>query len=76
MMMVNDMDNELPKRKELRLKNFDYSTPSAYFITVCTHNRKNTLSHIVGAIHETPETKLTKYGEIVDVFINNIPERF
>ena len=53
-----------------------YSTLSAYFITVCTHGRKNTLSCIVGVIHESPETKLTKYGEIVDVFINNIPERF
>jgi REP element-mobilizing transposase RayT len=54
MMMVNDMDNELPKRKELRLKKFDYSTPAAYFITMCTHDRKNTLSHIVGAIRESP----------------------
>ena len=70
------MENEQPKRKELRLKNFDYSTPSAYFITVCTHDRKNTLSYIVGAIHESPETKLTKCGEIVDVLINNIPEHF
>ena len=70
------MGNELPKRKRLRLRNFDYSTPAAYFITVCTYDRKNTLSHIVGAIHESPETKLTKYGEIVDVFINNISEHF
>ncbi len=70
------MENELPKRKRLRLRNFDYSTPAAYFITVCTRDRKNTLSHIVGGIHESPETKLTKYGEIVDVFINNISEHF
>ena len=46
--------NELPKRKRLRLENFDYSSQGAYFITICTHNRKNTLSHIVGAIRESP----------------------
>ena len=43
---------------------------------MCTHDRKNTLSHIVGAIHESPETKLSQYGKIVDGVINNIPERF
>ena len=64
---------EAAKRKNLRLKNYDYSTPGAYFITICTHNRKNTLSHIVGAIHESPETELTAYGNIVDKIIKNIP---
>ena len=39
-----DSGKELPQRKRLRLKNFDYSTPGAYFITICTHNRKCTLS--------------------------------
>ncbi len=40
------MGNELPKRKATRLKNFDYSTSSAYFITVCTQDRKPILSEI------------------------------
>ena len=31
------------KRKEIRLKNFDYSAPGAYFVTICTDNRKNIL---------------------------------
>ena len=68
------MENGLPKRKRLRLKDFDYSTPGAYFITVCTHNRACTLSHIVGAIHESPETELTGYGKIVDKVIHCIPK--
>ena len=73
---VMKMDNkkELPKRKRLRLKNFDYSTPGAYFITICTHNRKCTLSRFVGAIHESPEIELTDYGKIIDESIRNIPE--
>ncbi len=34
-------DNNLPKRKDIRLKNYDYSSPGAYFVTVCTKDRKN-----------------------------------
>ena len=28
-------------QKEIRLKQYDYSSPGAYFITICTENRKN-----------------------------------
>ena len=69
------MDKNLPKRKAMRLKNFDYSSTGAYFITICTHNRKCMLSQIVGAIHESPETVLTEYGKIVDEIIKNVSER-
>ena len=70
-----DKEKELPQRKRLRLKYFDYSTPGAYFVTVCTHNRKCTLSRVVGAIHESPEIQLTEYGKIVDRLINTIPQQ-
>ena len=70
-----DKEKELPKRKPTRLKNFDYSTPGAYFVTVCTHNRKCTLSRVVRAIHESPEIQLTEYGKIVDRLINTIPQQ-
>ena len=33
----------LPKRKPIRIDNYDYSTPGAYFITVCTANREKNL---------------------------------
>lgn len=56
----------LPKRKPTRLKDYDYSSEGAYFITICTHNRKNLFSNIVGAIHESPENKLNSNGKIVD----------
>ena len=71
-------EKEFPSRKRLRWQNFDYSTPGAYFITVCTHNRKCTLSHIVKRIPHLPsqpetfEIKLTQYGEIVDKVISSI----
>ena len=43
------MDNEkgLPKRKSTRLKNFDYSSQGAYFVTICIRDRMQILSEIV-----------------------------
>ena len=66
------MKQELPKRKPMRLKHHDYSTPGAYFITICTHRRMQILS-TVGAVHEPPEIQLTEQGRIVDRIINNLP---
>ena len=31
----------LPKRKNIRLHEYDYGTPGAYFITICTKDRKH-----------------------------------
>ncbi len=68
---------ELPKRKKLRLKNFDYNMPYLFFITICTANKKSLFSRVVGAIHESPaETKLTPYGEILKETIEFLPNRF
>lgn len=38
----------LPKRKPTRLKDFDYSLPRGYFVTICTEGRREFLSTIVG----------------------------
>lgn len=64
---------EFLKRKSPRLKNYDYDTPGYYFVTFCTHHKRYMLSHIVGAVHEPPETKLTRQGKIVNDVIVNIP---
>ena len=40
-------ENQLPKRKPTRLKNFDYSTKGAYFVTICVRDRMKILSEIV-----------------------------
>ncbi len=40
---------ELPKRKSMRLKGYDYSQNGAYFVTICTHNRECLFGEIVGA---------------------------
>lgn len=33
------------RKNSLRLKHFDYSTPRAYFITICSHEGKNVFSN-------------------------------
>jgi len=40
--------NELPKRKQVRLKDYDYSDTGSYFITICTKDRQKILCNIVG----------------------------
>ena len=66
---------ELPKRKSNRLKNYDYNTPAAYFITVCTRDRKNLFRDNVGATIGRP-FELSEYGKIVDTAIKNIPIKY
>ena len=68
---------ELPKRKQNRLTEYDYSTPHAYFITICTNNRRNLFWMNTGAIiHDPKEVKLSKYGMIVDASIKEISKHY
>lgn len=66
----------LPNRVSPRLPEYDYNSPGAYFLTICTHNKIHLLSNIVGAIHESPVNQLTPYGKIVEEIIKTIPSRF
>ena len=65
---------ELPRRKLIRLKGYDYSTPGAYFITICTKDRKELLSRIIvgNDAHIVPKNHLSNYGLICEKYINNI----
>ena len=68
---------ELPKRKQNRLSEYDYSTPNAYFITVCTQNRRNLFCKNVGAITDRPcNVPLTNLGKIVQQSIEDIPRYY
>ena len=44
----SEVPMSLPERKLHRLKDWDYSQPGYYFITICTQNRRCLLSTIVG----------------------------
>ena len=38
--------NELPRRKQNRLHNYDYSQRGAYFVTICVKDRHNMLGEV------------------------------
>ena len=58
------MKNRLPQRKHTRLGHYDYSMAGAYYITICTHNRRCLLSRIVGRGLAPAETQYTLYGQV------------
>ena len=62
---------ELPKRKLTRLPDYDYASPGAYFITICTKNRSCILSNItVGAdALGGPSLQLTDTGKVVEQYL-------
>jgi putative transposase len=47
-------------RKSIRLKEYDYARPGAYFITICTFGRKSIFGDIVNG-----EMVLNQSGQIV-----------
>ena len=63
-----------PQRKPNRLADFDYSTPGAYFITICTQDCKCILWETVGASTARPQTqRLSCWGMVVEQAICSIP---
>ena len=65
------MTMDIHQRKTNRICEYDYSRNGAYFITICTHERRKILSEIVGDdAHIVPKP----YGCIVEKYICNVPE--
>ena len=45
-MIFEDVGSTLPKRKSTHLQHFDYASKGAYFVTICTQDRKQLLSEV------------------------------
>ena len=61
------MNNELPIRKHLRLKEYDYSSAGGYFLTICVEDMRKLLGEVVGRDDPgAPNIELSKYGTIVE----------
>ena len=66
-----------PTRKPNRIPDYNYSTPGAYFITICLKDRKNLLWENVGAsIARPPLPPLSPYGQIVQAAICGISSHY
>lgn len=68
---------DLPKRKPNRLKNNNYSQNGAYFVTICTKDRKKILSEIAAGtfLPECPQAtlpRLLRHGQIAEKYIHKI----
>ena len=74
--------NKLPERKINRLRNYDYSSCGAYFVTICTKDRKNIFwdknqPNLVGEAISLPHNiKLSVYGQITEDAIQAISEHY
>lgn len=58
-----------PERKNIRLPNYDYSQNGAYFITICTHNRKKIFGD-VGADSISARTVAEVFEEVISSYQN------
>lgn len=58
---------EYAKRKRNRIPEYDYSSPGAYFVTICARGRKNIFGHIVGGgALDAPQMQLSEKGKVVE----------
>ena len=70
------MKNNFPQRKHPRLTHYDYSTAGAYFVTICTHQRRCLLSRIVGQGLAHAKTQYTPYGKIAQQQLLLLAQRY
>jgi putative transposase len=61
----------MKQRKSIRLKEYDYSMPGGYFVTICTHERKCSLGEFIGE-----DMQRSRAGEIVQRCWEEIPSHF
>ena len=58
-------------RRSIRLKEFDYSSAGAYFVTICTHGRECLFGDIAGG-----EMRMNDAGRMVEEWWANLPGKF
>ncbi len=58
-------------RRSVRLENFDYTSPAAYFVTLCSFERQHSFAQIVNeqSIH-------TSTGNLINQCLLEIPQHF
>jgi len=66
---------DLPTRKNIRLKDYNYSQAGYYFVTICIKDRCELLGQIVGdAALGVPRIELSDVGQNVKKHIENIDQ--
>jgi REP element-mobilizing transposase RayT len=65
------ISKDQPKRKILRLKDFDYTTEGAYFVTICTRNMEDYFGKV---IYE--EMILNKSGQMIEEWWKKLEKKY
>ncbi len=65
------MEESPPRRRSIRLRDYDYRENGAYFVTICTHRRTPLFGEIIG-----DEMQLYPMGELVLHSWEVLPEHF
>jgi len=60
-----------PGRRSIRLRDYDYAQPGAYFITVCAYQRQCLFGEIVDG-----EMQLNEWGRVIQACWEAIPDHF
>jgi putative transposase len=69
--MIQRSDGNQLHRRSIRLKEYDYGLPGAYFVTICTHRRECLFGEIVeGKMH------LSKAGMVLQGIWEKLPQRY
>jgi putative transposase len=58
--MIMKYDPQQHRRRSIRLRGYDYSSPGTYFITICTHNKQVLFGRVLDG-----QMQFNGYGEIV-----------
>ena len=64
--------SEIHHRRSIRLKEYDYAQPGAYFVTICTKHH----GCILGDVIIEEKVELNNFGNIVLICWNRIPKHF
>lgn len=64
-------DPEQHARRSLHLQGYNYSQAGAYFVTICTHNRKCLFGEVVGG-----EMRINSSARIVQVCWDDLPRHY
>ena len=65
------MQQDEPRRRSVRLRGYDYSTPGAYFITVCTQNRLPLFGEVANGRMEA-----NRLGSVIEDCWAKLPDHY
>ena len=67
----NERGSPKRRRRSIRLRDYDYSTPGAYFVTICTRNRACMLGYAANG-----EMRLSEAGQAAQAVWEKLPRHY